>query len=232
MSKFSATDPLYINLIQTYTVLYRSFILKEMSASTSSTPSPITLTILPRQPPVIPQFNHTPITPIITPTPQNNITRIMPTLITNPVNHITPLITPTPQNKVTLIMPTLTPASQNTHSVNHTNLAINNVIPPPPVYTSGMYQRQSTLTEQEKIERQKILNREKQKRYRSKTEGFLALAQSPSINERIKRLWTISYPNSLDHVDPEVIDAMIAQFVSSMYMATSNISHGTNELRN
>jgi len=102
---------------------------------------------------------------------------------------------------------------------NFNHVAIQPTIIPAPVYTIGKTSPPLILnsTDQEKIEKQRKSNREYQKKFREKTKGFTEIAHLPSINERIKQVWLLTYPNV--NIDQQTMDILIAQFVNSVLMA-------------
>jgi hypothetical protein len=124
------------------------------------------------------------------------------------------------------IMPQAPAVRNNIPIPNFNHVPVQPVIVPPPAYTIGQARTSQPLpqnaTEQDKLERQRLLNREKQRRFKEKTKGFVDLAHLPNIHERIKQLWLLTYPNSYDNVDPSMIDNAISRFVASMCTLTLN----------
>ena len=153
------------------------------------TPKPITLTILP-QATTVPSTttNRSAVTPGI-PMPDFNHTPIYPTTIHLPVAQTTP------PNNITCI--------------------------PQPAFVVNQRRKDAVTvvneTEEEKLERQRQANREYQKRFRDKTKGFTELAGLPSINERIKHVWLLTYPDIYQNIDPRTMDSIIAQSINSMF---------------
>jgi hypothetical protein len=102
---------------------------------------------------------------------------------------------------------------------NHSPIEPILISAPPPAYTVNRINKpanQSDMNQQEKIERNRQLNREYQKKFREKTKGFLELSHLPNINERIKQLWLLTYPDADKNMDSKTMDLLIAQFVNSM----------------
>jgi len=201
---------------------------------------PITLSIIPQTeqirtsqqlvPNMIPNnqshplsVNQTTVSPIIIPKPPFISQRD-----TNLINH------PLPVNQTTvspIIIPKTTFTSQKDNLINHplpvNQTVVSPITIPAPTFTIGMSQRgpkisTNTAPDPKKIEYQKMLNRENQRRFQEKTKVFVNLARMPDINDRMKQLWLISYPNSFDNIDPQIIDNIITQFITSMYTATAH----------
>jgi hypothetical protein len=88
---------------------------------------------------------------------------------------------------------------------------------PPPAYVVGMGTQIRPQTPEEKLERQRQSNRERQKRFLEKTKPFSGLAHLPTINERIRQLWLLTYPETYSSIQPDVLDRMISQFVETTF---------------
>lgn len=93
---------------------------------------------------------------------------------------------------------------------NFNHVPIQPTIVPSPAYIVGKINR----GEEQRIERQRQSNKDHQKKYRDRTKVFTQIAHLPSINERIKRVWLLTYPDL--NIDEHTMDILIAQFVSSM----------------
>ena len=72
-------------------------------------------------------------------------------------------------------------------------------------------------TEEEKVEHVKKLNREKQKRFREKTKGFLDVARLHTIDERIKHVVLLSYPHIYNQLPEEELNQHIRSFVINLF---------------
>ena len=76
---------------------------------------------------------------------------------------------------------------------------------PPPAYGINMRNPKfippPNATAAEKLEYQRQAERAKQKRYRDKTKSFIEIGKLPTINERIKRVVTLTYPNIHEQID-------------------------------
>jgi len=66
------------------------------------------------------------------------------------------------------------------------------------------------------IERQKQLNRERQRRFKEKRQGFTDLINIDNINERMKQLWLLTYPDTYNHISSENLEVIIGQCVNSI----------------
>ena len=153
------------------------------------TPKPITLTILPQATTGQSTTNRSAVTPGIS-MPDFNHTPIYPTTKTVPV----PIAQTTPPTTTGIPQPAFVVNQRRKDAVTGVN-----------------------ETEEEKLERQRQANREYQKRFRDKTKGFTELANLPSINERIKQVWLLTYPDIYDSIDSRTMDMVIAQSINSMF---------------
>jgi hypothetical protein len=152
-----------------------------------------------------------------------------PDLLNNTMKPITLTILPQPTTQIVLgpvPTPTLSisgatrrysPPVNTTHIPNFNHVPIQPTIVHSPAYIVGKHNKtvpSNNDNEQDNAERKKQLNREYQKKFRDKTKGFVEIAQLPSINERIKHVWQLTYPNV--NIDEQTMDILIAQFVNSM----------------
>jgi hypothetical protein len=66
------------------------------------------------------------------------------------------------------------------------------------------------------IERHKYLNRERQRKFKEKRQGFTDLIKIDNINERHKQVWLLTYPDTYNHINSENLDIIIGQCVNSI----------------
>lgn len=146
---------------------------------------------MPQSAPVvnIPTFQYTLITPAIL----NPTVRVPPV----PINP-SPMVVGTPVDTA-IPVPIPPPA----YGINMRNPKF---IPPP------------NATAAEKLEYQRQAERAKQKRYRDKTKSFIEIGKLPTINERIKRVVTLTYPNIHEQIDEIQFNNAINQFVTTLFM--------------
>lgn len=88
---------------------------------------------------------------------------------------------------------------------------------PPPAYVVGMGTQIRPQTPEEKLARQRQLGRERQRRYQEKTKPFSELAHLQTINERIREIWLLTYPDTYTSLERDVFDRMISEFVTSTF---------------
>lgn len=96
---------------------------------------------------------------------------------------------------------------------------------PPPSYVVGAPKhggQNPLVAENDKLEYQRRLNREYQQKHREKVKGFTAIARLPTINERIKEVWLLTYPDTSEKLDDQTINTIISQFVNNMVISISN----------
>lgn len=95
---------------------------------------------------------------------------------------------------------------------------------PPPSYTVNTFTTNNVspkvhqMTPEEKIENRKRINREGQRRYREKTKNFTGIVKLPTINDRIRELWYLTYPDS--PIDQTRLDNLIMEFVQQAIIAS------------
>lgn len=208
-----------------------------MSKMDQASPKPITLTILPQpRVPASVAINETPsvlqqnkTNPAIQLT--NGSQNIAPPIQIT-VNQNNGYVAPVPNFQYTPIIPQI---SSNTPQkiLNPTNIIpkpdfivtgqtenVEQNIVPPPAFTIG--RPNAVNVDNDYIERQKYLNRERQKRFKEKTQKFVDLAKIDNIHERIRQLWLITYPDADRSMDPKMFDILISQFVNSSCALMTN----------
>src|SRR5437763_8628379 len=82
----------------------------------------------------------------------------------------------------------------------------------------GLTVEQINKTVPEKIEHRRRINRESQKICRDKTKGYTQLAHLPTINDKLKQVWLLTYPDLYSNIESDVFDALITQSVDSIYL--------------
>jgi hypothetical protein len=117
-----------------------------------------------------------------------------PNISINKNNHV-----PIPNFNHSPIVPTIIPSFKSNNPTGHMITNVNQSL---------------QMTDQEKIEKHRQSNREYQKKFRNKTKGFTEITHLPSVNERIKHVWLLTYPNI--NIEEQTMDVLIAQFVNSM----------------
>ncbi|CAH6419117.1 Hypothetical protein HVR_LOCUS311 [uncultured virus] len=76
------------------------------------------------------------------------------------------------------------------------------------------------LTAEEKLERLRKSNLESQKKFQQKVKPYGALAHLSTINQQIKQLLILKYPDIINLIDPMMLDVIIEQFVNSIHSLT------------
>ena len=109
----------------------------------------------------------------------------------------------------------------NKAEANHTNVNSESSVISPLLIISGT---RKAPTDEDRLEHQRKMNREKQKRFHNKVKGFIDISHKPTINERVKQLWLLSFPGRCDNIDHDALDALIKQFVDSAYALMSSPS--------
>jgi len=139
-----------------------------------------------------------PLTLTIIPQPPTINQRVnIPTFQYNPITPV--ILQPTiPKPAIPTIIPTSIP-------------------PPVSVINTGRQALSNNATEEEKMEHAKKLNREKQKRFREKTKGFLDVARLHTIDERIKHVVLLSYPHIYGHLTEDQLNLQIRNFVTNLF---------------
>ena len=194
----------------------------------SSPVAPLTLTIIPpsqsntHRTLNIPSFQYNPIVPAST-QPQATILRDSRIVSNQPMQQI-----PTPQQPH--IPPPALGINRGGAPMSH-NAAVQQIhtsqqmptyqqthIPPPAlVINMGRPALPRDATEQEKLEHARRLNREKQKRFREKTKGFVDIARLATLDERLKRVVLLSYPDIYSRISEHELNQHINSLVSSIF---------------
>lgn len=118
----------------------------------------------------------------------------------------------------------ITNNSKNTRQLVMPNFNYNPSKPIPQRDMSFVVNKQHA-SEEEKVQRQKLMSAERYRKHKDKIKPFIELSYLPRINERIKNLWMLTFPDT--NIDPQTMDVLVSQFVKSVSIYRENSNSQT-----